>query len=71
MADALPPVSNPPVALAELVFVDPVDDEHVSIQMHVPPHTLMFLVKRDMVPVIVGRFVRAYGVGGQGKLNLV
>jgi hypothetical protein len=24
-----------------------------------------------MVPVIVGRFVRAYGVGGQGKLNLV
>jgi hypothetical protein len=65
MADA------PPVALAELVFVDPVDDEHVSIQMHVPPHTLMFLVRRDMVPVIVGRFVRAYGVGGQGKLNLV
>jgi hypothetical protein len=64
-------VADAPVALVETLFCDPVDDDYMMLQLFIPPDTISVLLKRSEVPVYTGRIIRAYGVGGKGKLNLV
>jgi hypothetical protein len=64
-------VDAPPVALVEALFCDPVDDDYMMLHLFIPPDTISVLLKRSEVPVYTGRIIRAYGVGGKGKLNLV